>query len=296
MKRIISAVAAGLITLAGANYANAFDIKDLLGSKSGMLGNLIEGVFMKSDLDIKDLTGVWTSSGSAVNFADENLLMKAGGLAAASALETKIDPYFQQYGLVGSTLTINPDSTFNLKAKKLNLSGTVTKDANGDFLFKMKAFGRLTLGEIPAHVQKTSTSMNVMFDSTKIKKVLNLASKLLNMKSVDAVMKIVDQYDGIYIGCKLTKTGDVEQPSSETTDSKDKKTGLLESILGGSRQKTDTTSGEKKSGGLLESILGGNKNTTTKPDTTTNKSSSTDNKKSGGDLLKDILKGLGNKK
>ena len=276
MRKTLCISLAALAMLASSFSANAFDLKDLLKGNGGMIGNLIEGVFMKSDLDVKDLMGEWTSSGSAVNFADENLLMKAGGIAAASAIETKIDPYFRQYGLVGSTLTVNPDSTFTLRAKKLKLNGTVTKGANGDFIFRMKAFGKLKLGDVPAHVQKTSTSMNVMFDSSKIKNVLNLASKLLNMKSVKTVTDIVDKYDGIYVGCKLTKTGETENTESTATTT-DKKTGLLESILGGKSQSTQKSDSTKN-----------NSNTSTKSG-----SSDKDKKKTGGDMLKDILRGIG---
>ncbi|MDE6295937.1 MAG: DUF4923 family protein, partial [Muribaculaceae bacterium] len=107
--------------------ANAIDIKDILGGAGGTVGNLIEGVFTKTNLQVSDMVGEWTIDGSAVTFKSDNLLKKAGGVAAAAAIEAKLDPYYKQYGLTGGTITINNDSTFKLTVKKMTLSGTISK-------------------------------------------------------------------------------------------------------------------------------------------------------------------------
>ena len=67
------------------------DLKDILGAGGGALGNIVEGVFTKSDLTVADLEGEWTSTGSAVTFQSDNFLKKAGGTAAAGAVESKLD-------------------------------------------------------------------------------------------------------------------------------------------------------------------------------------------------------------
>lgn len=227
--------------------ANAFDLKDIFGDKGGssVIGNLIEGVFMKSDLSTKDLFGVWTTDQPAVAFKSDDLLKKAGGIAAASAIESKIAPYFEQYGLTGATLTVNTDSTFTLKSKKLNLNGSIRQQTDGNFIFTIKALGKITIGEIPAYIQKTSKSMDVMFDSSKLKTLLNTLSKFLNMKSVSTVTSLLDSYDGLYIGFGMNKTGEVN--STDTQSDRNSTSGLLDILKGGKKNREETDSTTKKS-------------------------------------------------
>mgnify|MGYP002511909860 FL=1 len=103
--------------------ASAFDIKDLLNQagqalENGSVTDIIEGVLSTSNLEVKDLAGVWTSTGSAVAFQSEDLLSQAGGVAMASTLESKINPYFTKYGIVGSVITIQTDGSFSMSLKK----------------------------------------------------------------------------------------------------------------------------------------------------------------------------------
>ena len=122
MKKKFITMAVAIISVFTASLpAKAFDLKDILGGNGGgIVGNLLEGVFTKTDLTTKDLMGVWTTDKPAVSFKSEDMLKKAGGMAAAAALETKLTPYFEQFGLNGATLTVNADSTFSLKSKRLN--------------------------------------------------------------------------------------------------------------------------------------------------------------------------------
>ncbi len=227
--------------------ANAFDLKDIFGDKGGssVIGNLLEGVFMKSDLSTKDLFGVWTTDQPAVAFKSDDLLKKAGGIAAASAIESKISPYFEQYGLKEATLTVNSDSTFTLKSKKLNLNGSIRQQTDGNFIFTIKALGKITIGEIPVYIQKTSKSMDVMFDSSKLKTLLNTLSKFLNMKSVSTVTSLLDSYDGLYIGFGMNKTGEVN--STDTQSDRNSTSGLLDILKGGKKNREETDSTTKKS-------------------------------------------------
>ncbi|MDE5903509.1 MAG: DUF4923 family protein, partial [Muribaculaceae bacterium] len=97
-----------MMPLAGACSASTWSLKDALGG--GGVGetvtNLIQGVFSKSDLTVADIAGEWTSNGSAVSFTSDNFLQKAGGVAAAAAIETKLNPYYEQYGLNAPLMTI----------------------------------------------------------------------------------------------------------------------------------------------------------------------------------------------
>lgn len=273
MKKKI-AIALTLIATAFTSLpSSAFDLTGLLKGNSGTtVGNLLEGVFMKSDLTVDDLAGIWTADQPAVSFKSDDMLKKAGGIAAAAALESKLKPYFEQYGLTGAVLTVNPDKSFTLKSSKLNLSGTISQGSDGMFIFSIKAFGALKLGDIPAYVQKTSKSMDVMFDSSKLKSLVNTISKFLNMKSISAITSLIDSYDGIYIGFGMDKTGETVE-----SDKNNNGVGSLLNILKGGSQKKDSTT-----------------TATPSPSTETQQQSSGDKIKEGiGNALKGILNGKG---
>ena len=90
-KTILGAVMA-VAALLSPMSASALDIKDILGAGGGAVGNIVEGIFTRSDIEVKDMKGEWTASGSAVACQDENFLKKAGGAAAAGAIEAKLNP------------------------------------------------------------------------------------------------------------------------------------------------------------------------------------------------------------
>ena len=259
MKKKFITMAVAIISVFTASLpAKAFDLKDILGGNGGgIVGNLLEGVFTKTDLTTKDLMGVWTTDKPAVSFKSEDMLKKAGGMAAAAALETKLTPYFEQFGLNGATLTVNADSTFSLKSKRLNLSGTISQRNDGIFLFNIKAFGKISLGEIPAYVQKTSKSMEVMFDSSKLKSIAHTIAKFIDIKSLSTLTGLLDSYDGMYVGFGMDKTGNVEGEPS-------KGSGLLDILTGGksgnknsgsTNADNDKQSGQDQTNGSAGSIL-----------------------------------------
>ncbi|MDE5836948.1 MAG: DUF4923 family protein, partial [Paramuribaculum sp.] len=68
--------------------AQSFDLK-------GMLGSLLSS----DKITVKSLTGTWKYSAPAVTFKSSNLLKKAGGAAASSAIESKLSPYYSKAGL-----------------------------------------------------------------------------------------------------------------------------------------------------------------------------------------------------
>lgn len=196
------------------------------------LGNMLQGVFSTSNLTTLDICGQWTSEGSAVNFQSDNFLKKAGGSAAAGIIENKIDPYFQKLGFDNAVLTIEADSTFTLKGKKFNLNGTITSNGDGTFYFTFKALGKISLGKIKTYVQKSGDSMDVMFDASKLKNLLSGISKISGVKLASTVSSVLDSYDGLCIGFKMKKTGDVNMPEGVDSSTSSGLGGLLEGVLG----------------------------------------------------------------
>lgn len=243
---------AAFLTIFGINSSKAQGLGDILGGGLGnTLGNIIEGVFSSSNITIADMEGEWTSTGPAVCFQGEGFLKKAGGIAAAAAVETKLAPYYEQYGLNNATLTVNADGTFTLACKMIKLNGTITQAAGaepGVFEFNFTALG-IKLATVTTYVEKTSRSMDVMFDATKLKKLLTAVSQFSGIKVVQALSSILDSYDGLCVGFHFS--GGKTQTDSSNGFS-------LGSILNGlGTNKTNTTNKT-------------NKTTTTDPDSSAN--------------------------
>lgn len=220
--------------------ASAWDLKDL----GGTVSNLVEGVFTKSDLDLKDLAGVWTSDGSAVCFKSQNALQKAGGTAIAAAVESQIDPYYKKFGLDGAVFTIQTDGSFTLKTKMVNFNGNISKNSDGTFNFAFKALG-MNAVNITAYVQKPPKKLEIMFDASKLKTLLVAVTKITGSKLINTAGSILDKYDGLCVGFSLDKTGDVDGSDDSSAGS------MFDGLLNGgsSRQPANQTtkSGSKSS-------------------------------------------------
>ena len=206
--------------------ASAFDIKDLLNQagqafENGNVTDINKGVLSTSNLEVKDLAGVWTSTGSAVAFQSEDLLSQAGGVAMASTLESKINPYFTKYGIVGSVITIQTDGSFSMTLKKTTLKGKIVKGENNKFILSFEAFGKNNLGNVNLYIQKTSTSMDLMFDASKLKTILSSIASLSKKGLGNSLNTFLNSYNGICIGFKMSKTGKVEGESESSTSISD---------------------------------------------------------------------------
>lgn len=253
LKHIILATAV-TVGFVSAPSARAWDIKDLFGGSSGeTIANVIEGVFTKTNLEVKDLAGTWQATGPAVTFKSDNFLQKAGGLAGAATIETKLKPYYEKYGLTGAEIAIAEDGQMSMKIKKLNLKGTVTKGKeSGTFEFSFKAFGAVKITALTAYVEKSPSNLNIMFDATKLKQFISVVANLSGMQLAKAVSSVLDSYEGACIGFKMKSVGAAPEktasgtivktapPTSEkekTESPKNTATDLLKGILGGTRKK-----------------------------------------------------------
>lgn len=208
------------------------DLKDLLGGAGGALGNIVEGVFTKTDLTVADIAGEWTSTGSAVSFQSDNFLKKAGGSAAAGAVENKLDEYYKKFGLTGAVLTVEQDSTFTLTIRRIPIKGTLSVKSKGVFTFNFSAGGIMKLGSMSAYVEKTPTGINVMFDADKIKKIMTLAASISGSKMVSTADKLLKEYDGICIGFKMNGQSAANEGSTTGNSAADAAVDALKGLFG----------------------------------------------------------------
>lgn len=180
-------------------------------NKSGGLGDMLSGLANKfgvgsSNLTVEKMVGTWNYSGPAVSFKSDNLLLKAGGAAAASQVESKLEPYYRTAGFTSLVMTINADSTFTFKAKMTNLSGTVTKnDKTGNFVFHFKALKKVSVGSMEAYIVLNGSKMELTFDVSKLMTLIEKAGKITGNSSVKTLSGILNKYDGMTAGFELTK-------------------------------------------------------------------------------------------
>lgn len=206
MKQLRIAIAFAAMILTCSNMTNAQNLQDLLGKLGGgdtkeTIGNLLEGVFSSSNLSIQDLQGNWLASGPAVAFQGDNFLKQAGGKAAAATIETKLKPYYTKYGLTGATLIVDNAGNFQLKIKKLTLSGTVTQGTEkGIFYFNFSAAGKINLGKVKTYVSKSSRKMDVMFDASKLITIIDAVAKYSNISMAKTLSSLLSSYDGLCVG------------------------------------------------------------------------------------------------
>lgn len=195
----------------------------------GLIGNLVEGVFSKSDLTLADIVGTYQSEGPAVSFKSDNFLKKAGGVAAAAVVEEKLAPYYEQYGFNNARFEVAADSTFTLSMKMLSIGGTITGNGDGTFECQFTLFGRIPMGSATAYISKGPSTLSLMFDATKFKNMLQAISKYVNMKSLKAVSEILGAYDGLCVGFRMKPEGTASKGNAGSSH----KTGSGNSDSGG---------------------------------------------------------------
>lgn len=128
MKKNILFIAWIAIFSLTASNSQAQSLKDLLNKDNiSKVVNAITGT-----PETIDMTGTWTYSGSAVEFESDNLLMKAGGAAAATMAENKLNEQLTKVGIKEGQMsfTFNADSTFTSTVGKKKLSGTYSYNAS----------------------------------------------------------------------------------------------------------------------------------------------------------------------
>ena len=180
-------------------------------SSSSLLGStltsIISNVLSTTKVTPADLVGTWSYSAPAVTFKSSNLLLKAGGTAAATTVENKLSPYYQKAGINKMVLTVNSDSTFTMKFAKGSLSGTVTTGSeSGTLVFQYKALKAIPIGSYTAYVSKSGNTVTLTYDVSKLMTLMNAISSVAGSTSISAVNSLLQSYDGIQAGFKLTKS------------------------------------------------------------------------------------------
>lgn len=166
----------------------------------GLINKVVENVTTVAE---DDIYGTWNYRGSACTFESDDLLKKAGGEVAARQVEKKMDETFAKIGIEEGmcSYTFNEDKTFSAVIGKKTLNGTFEYDAKE----KTLTMTFLKLAKMNVTVKRTGRNMDLLFDADKMLKVLQLASSVSSLKSVAALGKMAEQFDGLLLGYQLEK-------------------------------------------------------------------------------------------
>ena len=178
-----------------------------LNTGGNMLTNLVGNLLNGSTVSERDLVGTWTYNGVSCVFESQNFLAQAGGVAASSALEAKIDEQLKRYGISkGVTrFTFNADKTFTATLNGRNMSGTYSLDPSAKTLRLQFVGGLLNL---QPQVARNGNGIALLFESDKLLGLLGTASSFLGKmgnSNLAMVSSLLGNYQGMRIGLKLSK-------------------------------------------------------------------------------------------
>ncbi len=197
-----------LVFMLSVNTADAFDWESLKKAVSNVIGedagDVVDNILKTDNLEVKDLEGTWKSSGPAVSFKSENVLEKAGGVAATTTIESKLAPYYKKAGLENVVFAFTKDGAVSVTLKNgRTISGTVEKgEVEGTMIFSFGIFNKV--GKLTAYVSK-GTSLNIMFDADKLVKLVTAIANYSKNTTLTSVSTLLNSYDGVYAGFKFTK-------------------------------------------------------------------------------------------
>lgn len=211
---MILALGLGISTAASAQSSI---LSSILGNENTSgLNSLLETITgtITSKLDLS-VEGTWKYSETEVQFKSDNLLTKAGGSLALSSVESTITKIFGKLGIDGSwTFTFQSDNSFTQTAviagKTINLKGTYALDnENNTISLSYQALGKVNLGTVNAIYANTGTSLSILFDAhifyDLLKKIVSAASSFSSSAIVSTLSAVVDKYDGMLLGFKMTR-------------------------------------------------------------------------------------------
>lgn len=201
-----------LMALLGISAVSAFDLKDILkGSSSGegnQAADIINGIvntLTATKIEYKDLKGNWSYNAPAVSFTSDNLMQKAGGVAASGAIVNKLKPYYAKAGITGMTIEFGADSTFVAKTARLTVRGSVQPLDDSMFKFNIKALGKIPAGSINAYAERQGTNVCLTFDAKKLIKLAETIASLSGNATLKTASDLLNSYEGVNIGVSLKK-------------------------------------------------------------------------------------------
>jgi len=195
-KTIIPCIVATALSFSGLQAQT--NTKSLLNN---ILNKVSEATSQNLDMDI---SGTWEYEGSACNFETSNILKQAGGALVANQVENKFDSYLAKIGIKegAGSFIFNTDSTYSATLGKAKFSGNYTLDTDSKTVTLTYLKG---IGKIKADVEKSSSSLQLLFDADNLLKMLKMINSAANNSTLKALTTLTDAYDGVQLGFELGK-------------------------------------------------------------------------------------------
>ncbi|MBW9201809.1 DUF4923 family protein [Bacteroidales bacterium SW292] len=187
-----------IMTLLCSVQIQAQSLKDILNKE-----NLEKAVSVVTGKNTASVIGTWSFTGAALEFESDNLLQKAGGSVAATAVEKKLDGFLEKVGIIAGEMsfTFEADSTFCTQIRGKELKGTFSYDAASKKV-NLK-FSKLL--NIQTTVNCTSENMELLFPSDKILDLITFLTSKSNNSTLKSINSLADSYDGMMLGFALEK-------------------------------------------------------------------------------------------
>ena len=208
---IVSMAIAAMSLMGNKAYAQ-FDFGKILQNGADILSNggttddLLSGITSifsdKKVATIDDLVGEWAYTEPAVVFMSENLLKKAGGKLASSAIEKTIETQLNKVGITKGamkmTFTRNGRFTQTIAGRRLR----------GTFTIKGKEVVLKYAGEIKQLVGTTQVDGNdllIVMDALKMLTYLKAIGSISGNASLKTATSLLGSMDGMLCGLRLNR-------------------------------------------------------------------------------------------
>ena len=209
---MIVGMAIAAMSLMGNKAYAQFDFGKILQNGADILSNggttddLLSGITSifsdKKVATIDDLVGEWTYTEPAVVFMSENLLKKAGGKLASSAIEKTIETQLSKVGITKGamkmTFTRNGRFTQTIGGRRLR----------GTFTIKGKEVVLKYAGEIKQLVGTTQVDGNdllIVMDASKMLTYLKVIGSISGNASLKTATSLLGSMDGMLCGLRLNR-------------------------------------------------------------------------------------------
>ena len=233
-----------VLVLAVAAGASAQSWKDLLGkaasevagevssTAAGSAVTNILGTILGNSLTLSydALEGTWSYDGVACVLESENALSNIGGSVVTGTLENKIDEKLAMIGVSkgNCSFTFAKDGTCVINVSGFNINGKYELDANEKVIVFTFMYDQLP---IRTYVSYEIQSLNIVFKADRLLSFIkNVASKLSQgsnggqngqlqaaMQAVGAMGTLLQNYDGMMLGAKLSKVSSASATVSSTS-------------------------------------------------------------------------------
>ena len=209
---MIVGMAIAAMSLMGNKAYAQFDFGKILQNGADILSNggttddLLSGITSifsdKKVATIDDLVGEWTYTEPAVVFMSENLLKKAGGKLASSAIEKTIETQLNKVGITKGAMKM----TF---ARNGRFTQTIAgRRLRGTFTIKGKEVVLKYAGEIKQLVGTTQVDGNdllIVMDASKMLTYLKAIGSISGNASLKTATSLLGSMDGMLCGLRLNR-------------------------------------------------------------------------------------------